>query len=87
MVLFFLALNEHVIDIYFHVPPNLFAEHLVYQSLVCGPRILQSKGHDPVAVETLAGDQGCLFLIFLGHLYLVVPGKCVHESQEFVSDC
>ena len=39
MCQFFLTLDEHVIHIYFHVPPNLFAEHFIHQPLVGRPCI------------------------------------------------
>ena len=87
MILLFLALDKHVIHIHFHVPPNLLAEHLVYQPLVCGSCVLQTEGHNPVAIEPLAGDEGSLLLIFLSHLYLVVLGEGVHKGEELVSSC
>ena len=87
MVLFFFTLDEHIVHIYFHVLLNLFAEHLVYQSLVRGPRILQTERHDPVAVELLTGDEGSLLLILFCHLYLVVPKKGVHKGKKLVPGC
>ena len=87
MILLFFTLEKHVVHIYFYVPPNLLAEHLVYQSLVHGSRILQTGRHDPVAVETLAGDEGDLLLILLCHLYLVVSGEGVHKGKKLVPGC
>ena len=84
MVLFFFTLDEHIVHIYFHVPPNLFAEHLVYQSLVRGPCVLQTERHDPVAVKPLVGDEGSLLLILFCHLYLVVSRKGVHKGKKLV---
>ena len=84
MVLFFFTLDEHIFHIYFHVPPNLFAEHLVYQFLVRGTCVLQTKRHDPVAIQPLAGDEGGFFLIFFCQLYLVVPKEGIHKGKEFV---
>ena len=84
MVLFFFTLDEHIVHIYFHVPPNLFAEHLVYQSLVCGPCILQTERHDRVAIKPLAGDEGRLLLILFCRLYLVVSGESVYKGKKLV---
>ena len=84
MVLFFFTLDEHIVHIYFHVPPNLFAEHLVYQSLVHGPCVLQTERHDPIAIEPLVGDEGSLLLILFCHLYLVVSRKGVHKGKKLV---
>ena len=87
MVLLFFAFDEYVVNVHFHVPPNLFVEHLVYQSLVHGPYVLQTKRHDPVVVEPLAEDEGRHFLIFLYHLYLVVLREGVHKGKELVLGC
>ena len=84
MVLIFSTLDEHIVHIYFHIPPNLFAEHLVYQSLVRGPHILQTERHDHVVVEPLVGDEGNLLLILFCHLYLVIPREGVHKGKKLV---
>ena len=85
MVLFFFTFNEHIVHIYFYVPPNLLAKHLVYQSLVCGSRVLQIKRHNSVAIKPLAGDEGGLLLIFFCHLYLVVSREGVHKGKKLES--
>ena len=84
MVLLFFTLNEHIVHIYFYVPPNLLAEHLVYQSLECGSRVLQIERHDSVAIEPLAGDEGAILLIFFRHLYLVISKEGVHKGKKLV---
>ena len=84
MILLFFTLDEHVIHIYFYVPPNLLAELLVYQSLVCGSCVLQIERYDPITIEPLAGDKGGLLLILLCHLYLVVSGEGIHKGKKLV---
>ena len=84
MIFLFFALNEHVVHIDLYVPPNLLAKHPIYQSLVCGPRILQTERHNPVAIVSLAGDEGGLLLILLCHLYLVVFRESVHRGKKLV---
>ena len=84
MFLLFFTLDKHVVYIYFHVPPNLPTEHLVYQSLVCGSHILQTERHDPIAMKPLAGDEGGLLLIVFCHLYLVVSREGVHKGKKLV---
>ena len=84
MVLLFFTLNEHIVHIYFYVPPNLLAEHLVYQSLECGSCVLQIERHDSVAIEPLAGDEGGILLIFFCHLYLVISREGVHKGKKLV---
>ena len=84
MVLLFFTLDEHVIHIYLYIPPNLLAEYLIYQSLVRGSRVLQTKSPDSVAIEPLVGDEGGLLLILFYHLYLVVSKEGVHKGKKFV---
>ena len=84
MILLFLTFYKHAVHIYFYVSSNLLAEHLVYPSLVRGSRIFQVERHDPVAIETLAGDEDGLLLILLCHLYLVVSGEGVHKGKKLV---
>ena len=60
MILFLFALDEHIINVYLHILPNLFVEHLVYQSLIRGLCVLQTKGHNPVTIEPLASDERSL---------------------------
>ena len=60
---------------------------MVYQPLVYGSYALQTEGHNPIAIEPLAGDEGSLLLIFLSQLYLVVPEEGVHKGEELVSSC
>ena len=87
MVLLFFTLDKHIVHIYFYIPPNLLAEHLVYQSLVHGSRVLRTERHDSVAIKPMAGDEGGLLLIFFCHLYLVVSREGVHKGKKLVSSC
>ena len=83
MVLIFSTLDEHIVHIYFHIPLNLSVEHMVYQSLVCGPRILQTERHDLVAIEPLTGDEGSLLLIlFLFALNEHIINVYLHISSN-----
>ena len=69
----FFTLDEHVVHIHFHVSPDLFTEHLVYQPLVGYSCIFQLEGQHLVAIKPLAYDEGNFLLVFLCHFYLVVP--------------
>ena len=72
MLPFVQALYQHIIYINFHIPPNLWTKHMVYQLLISCPRILQPEGHHLVTKQALTGDKGCLLLIRLVHPYLVI---------------
>ena len=87
MILFFLALDKHVVHIYLYVPSNLLIEHMVDQPLVHGSCVLQAVGHDPVAIKPLPGDEGDLLFIFFYHLNLVVSGEGVNKGEKLVSSC
>ena len=84
MILLFLALDKHIIQKHLYLLPNLLAEHLVYQPLVRCSCVLQTKRHDPVTIEPLAGDKGNPLLIFFCHLYLVVSEEGVYNREELV---
>lgn len=53
MVLLFFALDDHVVDIYFHISPYLILEHLVHKALVGGSSVLKAKRHDFVTVNVV----------------------------------
>ena len=46
----FLAFYECIVYVDLHTPAYLLVEHLVYQSLVGGTCILQSKWYDFIAI-------------------------------------
>ena len=78
------AFDDHVIDVYFHVPSDLVGEHLVHHPLVGCPCILQPEWHDFVEVNSSVYDECCMFLVFGHHLDLVVPRECIQEHEELV---
>ena len=67
-----LAFDEHVIDRDFYISPDFLAKHLVYQPLIYGPSILQSKGHYLVVIESLACDERHFLLVFFTYANLIV---------------
>ncbi len=75
------TLNYHIVDICFHISPNLGVEHPVHLSLVHGPYILKAEGHSDVAVGPDLGDEGGFFFIFGIHLDLVVSTEGDKEAK------
>ena len=51
------AFYQHVVYVDLNIPPNLMCEHLVYQPLIRGLCVLESKRHYFVTKGTLAGDE------------------------------
>lgn len=47
---------------------HLVFEHLVKHLLVCSVCILESERYDMVIICSLVCDEGCMLLIFRGHL-------------------
>ncbi len=78
------ALNYHIIDVDFHVSPNLGVKDPIHQPLVRGPCILKPEGHSNIAVCTNFGDEGGFFLIFGVHPDLVIPTKGIKEAKEAI---
>lgn len=49
----FFCHDNHVIDIYLVVPPNLMGEDNVHESLVCGTNVFEDGGDDIIIVFSL----------------------------------
>ncbi|XP_020218328.1 uncharacterized protein LOC109801623 [Cajanus cajan] len=49
--------DHHVVNIDFHVLPDLLVENLVHQSLVSGSCVLETEGHHSVAVIGVIGNE------------------------------
>lgn len=56
------ALGKHAIFINLYWMPNLLNKHNIYQPLIDGPSVLESKGNNFVAIETSISDEGSLLL-------------------------
>lgn len=81
------AFLQHVVYIHLNVPPDLAFKHLIDESLINGPRILQFKGNDLVIVESSVGDEGGFLLVGPVHLYLVISQESIHETKSLVVNC
>lgn len=81
-----LAFHHNVIDIDFHGPADQGFEDLCHQPLISSVNILELKRHEFVAVQSMWHHKGCLFLIWLKHGDLVVPGECVYEGKHPMPD-
>ena len=57
----------HIIDIHLHGTTDLLFEDLVYQTLIGGACILQTKRHNLVVVQPTVGDEGHFILIGFIH--------------------
>ena len=79
------ALYQHVIHIVFHVPPNLWMEHMVNQPLICCPCVLQTEGHHLITEQALISDKGCLLLVYLVHPYLIISEESIHKTKQPVT--
>lgn len=81
MLLYLVALHQHIIDIDFHVMTNPVFEDLFDKMLVIDSRILQAEGHDYAVVHLSVGDEGCLLFIFQHHPDFTIP-RGVHEPKH-----
>ena len=85
MVLRFSGLDDHIVDVNLHSPPELCLKHLGHQPLVCRPCVLQPEGHHLITVGAPGCDEGCLFLVRYEQRYLVVSSVSVEETHTVVS--
>lgn len=81
MVDLFRALDEHIIDMDFHIPINLVLENLVDQLLISGSYIFQIKKHYLVVINIFINYEGCVLLILGCHPNLVVAREGIHEVE------
>ena len=65
----------------------MLLEHPVHQPLVGGFCVLESKWHHPITIGPLRCDERGLFLVIWVHTDLVVTGKGVHKTEEFMASC
>lgn len=77
----------HVIDVYLYGAPNLLLENLVHETLIGGDNVLQTKGHNLVAVQPTVGDKDHFILIGLVYWNLVVPRENIYETKYLISCC
>ena len=79
--------NQHIIYVYLHSYAYLLLEHPVYQSLVSGSCVLESKRHHPIAIGSLRCDEQGLFLVVWVHTDLVVAREGIHKTEKFIACC
>ena len=65
----------------------MLLEHSVHQPLVGGSCVLESKRHHPITIGSLRCDERGLFLVVRVHTELIVAGKGVHKTEEFMAYC
>ena len=53
MIMPICRLNNHVIDIYFKISPNLVGEDCVHETLACGTNIFYAEGQNIVVVVVM----------------------------------
>lgn len=53
MVVSFCRLDDHIIDIYLKVSPDLVGKDNVHESLVCGANIFEVEGHGVIVVVAM----------------------------------
>ena len=79
--------NQHIIYVYLHSYAYLLLEHSVYQSLVGGSCVLESKRHHPIAIGSMRYNERGLFLVVWVHTDLVVAGEGIHKTEKFMACC
>ena len=70
---FFFALDQEVVNIYFHSFPDQILKHEINQMLIGGPYVFEPKRHYSVIVGPLVSDKGGLLLIPGVHVNLIIP--------------
>jgi hypothetical protein len=66
------GLDDHVVDVGFHILPNLGLQALLYRLLVGRANIFQANGHDLVAVDVVGCYERRFVLVIGVQGYLVI---------------
>ena len=78
---------QHVIYVHLHGCSYLLLEHPIHQPLVGSSCVLEPKRHHTITIGSLCCDKQGLFLVVWVHTDLVVAGKGVHKTEEFMASC
>jgi hypothetical protein len=77
------GLYDYIIDVCLDGSPDVISEDVLHTSLVCCARVSETERHCYVAVHPEQRDERSRELVGLLHLYLVVPGIGIKETQKF----
>jgi hypothetical protein len=81
------GLHDYVIYVSLNSSPDVVSEDVMHTSLVCSARVSEAKRHCYVAEHSKWRDERSRELVRLFHLYLVVPGIGIKETQKFTPRC
>ena len=76
------GLDDDVIDVDLDVFADLLVKASLHAALVGGASVLQTEGHDVVAVDACWRDECSELLVFDFELDLVVTRVCVEKRKE-----
>ena len=79
--------NKYVIYVDLHTASNEIDEHLIHQSLICNPGVLEAKRHHLVAIYSSIYNERGVLLIMVKHWDLIIPQVCIHKTWELMPDC
>lgn len=81
------GLGYYVVYIHFHRTLDQRLEYLIYQPLICNTYIFYAEGHNPIKKQTLISDKSSVFFVLLGHGYLIITRKRIHETKQAMTCC
>src|SRR3954465_11736836 len=76
---------DHIIYVRLHCFADLVCQTCLNHALICRAGIFEPKGHCVEAEWVVWRDECCCGLVGFCHLYLMVTGVCVEETQGIVS--
>jgi hypothetical protein len=74
--------HDYVVYVSLTSPPDVVSEDVLHASLARSACVSKAKWHRYVAVHSEWRDERSRELVGLFHLYLVVPGIGIKETQE-----
>src|SRR3954470_22165929 len=77
--------NDHVIYVCLHCFADLICQTCLNHALICCAGVFEPEGHCVEAEWAVRRDECYCGFVRFGHLYLMVAGVCVKETQGIVS--
>ena len=77
----YFALYNHIINIDFNTPAQLWFEHFSYHPLIRRPCVFQTKEHHFVVIISSRSNKSYFFLVVQCQWYLMISFKGIQETH------
>ena len=79
------TLNNHIVNVDFHLFAYKVLKDFIDESLIRGPGVLKSKRHDIVIEQAAVSYKGGILFVIWVQGNLMIPRKIIPETQHVIS--